>query len=72
MILGLLDLTFASDRIVRACNRLGTTQAVALDVSNFFDRVWHVIVLHKLKCYGISGQIFSLILSFLKLESNFN
>ena len=30
-----------------------------------FDRVWHAVLLHKLKCYGISGQIFGLISSFL-------
>ena len=37
---------------------------MALDISKAFDRVWHA-VLHKLKCYGISGQIFGLISSFL-------
>ena len=30
-----------------------------------FDRVWHVGLLHKLRSYGISGQIFGLISSFL-------
>ena len=30
-----------------------------------FDRVWHAGLLHKLKSYGISGQIFGLISSFL-------
>ena len=30
-----------------------------------FDRVWHASLLHKLKPYGISGQIFGLICSFL-------
>ena len=38
---------------------------MALDISKAFDRVWHVGFLHKLKSYGISGQIFSLISSFL-------
>ena len=28
-----------------------------------FDRVWHADLLHKLKSYGISGQIFGLISS---------
>ena len=37
---------------------------MALDISKAFDRVWHA-VLHKLKCYGISSQIFGLISSFL-------
>ena len=55
-------LTFASDR---AFNRSGATRAVALDISKAFDRVWHAGLLHKLKSYGISGQIFGLISSFL-------
>ena len=54
-----------SDRIARAFNRSGATQAVALDISKAFDRVWHAGLLHKLKSYGISGQIFGLISSFL-------
>ena len=40
-------------------------QAMALDISKAFDRVWHTGLLHKLKSYGISGQIFGLISSFL-------
>ena len=58
-------LTVVSDRIARAFNRSGATRAVALDISEAFDRVWHAGLLHKLKSYGISGQIFSLISSFL-------
>ena len=54
MVLGLLDLLIRS----------GATRAVALDISKAFDRVWHAVLLHKLKCYGISGQIFGLISSF--------
>ena len=38
---------------------------MALDISNAFDRVWHAGLLRKLKSYGISGQIFGLISSFL-------
>ena len=38
---------------------------MALDISKAFDRVWHAGLLHKLKFSGISGQIFSLISSFL-------
>ena len=45
--------------------RSGATQAVALDISKAFDRVWHAGLLHRLKSYGISGQIFGLISSFL-------
>ena len=58
-------LTVVSDRIARAFNRSGATRAVALDISKAFDRVWHAGLLHKLKSYGISGQIFGLISSFL-------
>ena len=54
-----------SDRIARAFNRSGTTRAVALDISKAFDRVWHAGLLHRLKSYGISGQLFGLICSFL-------
>ena len=54
-----------SDRIARAFNRSGAARAVALDISKAFDRVWHAGLLHKLKSYGISGQIFGLISSFL-------
>ena len=58
-------LTAVSDRIGRAFNRSGATRAVALDISMAFGRVWHAGLLNKLKSYGISGQIFSLISSFL-------
>ena len=54
-----------SDIIARAFNTSGATRAVALDIFKAFDRVWHPGLLHKLKFYGISGQIFSLISSFL-------
>ena len=58
-------LTVISDRIARAFNRSGATRAVTLDISKAFDRVWHAGLLHKLRSYGISGQIFGLISSFL-------
>ena len=34
-------------------------------MQSFFDRVWDADLLHKLKSYGISGQIFCLISSLL-------
>ena len=58
-------LTVVSDRIARAFNRSGPTQAVSLDISKAFDRVWHAGLLHKLTSYGISSQIFGLNSSFL-------
>ena len=54
-----------TDRIARAFNRSGATRTVALDLSKAFDRVWHTVLLHKLKSYEISGRIFGLISSFL-------
>ena len=38
---------------------------MALNIYKAFDRIWHAGLLHKLKSYGISGQIFGLISSFL-------
>ena len=38
-------LTTVSDRIARTFNRSGATQAVALDISKAFDRVWHAHLL---------------------------
>ena len=58
-------LTVVSDWIARAFNRSGATRGVALDISKAFDRVWHAGLLHKLKSYGVSGQIFCLISSIL-------
>ena len=55
-------LTVVSDRIARAFNSFGATPAVALDKSKAFDRVWHTVLLHS---YGISGQMFGHISSFL-------
>ena len=58
-------LTVVSDRIAGAFNSSGSTWAVALDIPNAFDRVWHTDLLYKLRSSGISGQIFGLISSFL-------
>ena len=58
-----------SDRIARVFNRSGATRPVALDISKTFDRVWHAGLLHKLKSYGISGQIFGLIFSVITTSS---
>ena len=54
-----------SDRIAKTFNRSGATQAVALDISKAFNRVWHAGLLHKHKSYGILNQRFGLLSSFL-------
>ena len=64
MVLGLLNqqqiLWQLSDRIARTFNRSGATGVVILDISQAFERVWHNGLLHKLKSFGISDQIFGL------------
>ena len=70
MVLGLLDFTTADLTQLYLIELLGllaagATRTVALGISKTFDRVWHAGFLHKLKSYGISGQIFGLIPSFL-------
>ena len=58
-------LTVVSDGIAGTFNSSGATRAGALDISKAFDRVWHAGLLHKLKSYSISCQMFGLISSFL-------
>ena len=48
---------FVSDTIGRAVNRSGATQAVVLDISKAFDRVWHAGLLHKLKSWNFRSDI---------------
>ena len=42
------------------------TRAIFLDISKAFDKVWHDGLLFKLKCFGISDCLFTLIEDFLK------
>ena len=58
-------LTVVSYRIARTFKKSGAARAVALHLSKAFARVWHAVLLHKLKSYGISGQIFGFSSSFL-------
>ena len=46
-------------------NRSGTTRTVGLDIFKAFDTVWHAGLLHKLRSYGISDEIFGVISFFL-------
>ena len=50
-------LTVVSNRIARAFNRSGATQAVALDISKVFDKVWHAGLIHKLKSWNFRPDI---------------
>ena len=58
-------LTVISENVYRALNECGEGRAIALDISKAFDRVWHSGLIHKLKAYGVSGQVLSIIRSFL-------
>ena len=58
-------LTVVSNRTVWSFNRSEANQALAHDISTSFDRLWHAGLLHDLKSYRISGQIFGLFSSFL-------
>ena len=42
------------------------TRATFLDIPKAFDKVWHDGLLFKLKSYGISGCLFTLIKDFLR------
>ena len=57
-----------SDSIARAFNKPGATRAVTLDICKAFDRFWYAVLRHKLKSYGIAGQIFTVISSFLSRQ----
>ena len=53
-----------SDRIARAFNRSGASRPAPRDIYKVFGRFWHAGFLHKLKSFGISGQMFVLFLLF--------
>ena len=58
-------LTSVSDRIVRVLLSLGLLELLHLIYPRLLTGFWHAGLLHKLKFYGVSGQIFGLISSFL-------
>ena len=58
-------LIVVSDGIDSAFNSSGATWVLALHVSKALDGIWHAGLLHKLKTYRISGQIFGLFSFFL-------
>ena len=62
-------LTVLTDRFYRCLDKGGCSRAIGLDISKAFDRVWHAGLLYKLKAYGICGEIFNIISSFLSDRS---
>ena len=57
-------LTFVSVTIARTFTKSEATRTVPLDIPKVFDLIWPAGLLRKLKSYGISGQVFGLVLSF--------
>ena len=62
-------LTVITDRFYRALDKCGEARAIALDISKAFDKVWHCGLLRKLSSYGVSGNVFKIIESFLTNRS---
>ena len=48
------------------CNPPLDVRSVYLDISKAFDRVWHDVLVYKLKRCGVSGNLLSLVKSFLR------
>ena len=59
-------LSYVTEHISRVLDKQGETRCVALDISKAFDKVWHEGLLTKLRSYGITGPLHSLLASFLK------
>ena len=53
-------LTVVSDRNTTAFDRSGATQAVALDISKGFDRVWHASLFHRLETLEFEARYLAL------------
>ena len=47
-------------------NPTADVRGVFLDISKAFDKVWHDGLLHKLKGYGVQGELLSLLRSYLQ------
>ena len=62
MVLGLLDQLHIFSQLY-LIELLGLL--IGLGLLEAFNRVWHAGLLHKLKSYGISSQMFGLLSSFL-------
>ena len=58
-------LSLITEHINSALDRRGEARLVALDISKAFDKVCHRRLIHKLKSYGISGELLNLLSGFL-------
>ena len=47
------------------CNPSLEVRSVFLDISKAFDKVWHEVLLYKLKYMGISGELYNLLENYL-------
>ena len=59
------------DDILHILEAGGSVDMVYLDFSKAFDKVDHGILLHKLKAFGITGQLGICFLNFLTRRSHF-
>ena len=59
----LIDIT---SKIYEAFEKHAETRALFLEISKAFDKVWHQGLLHKLKCNGISGNLYNLLENYLQ------
>ena len=57
-------LTVLIERIYKSLDAGGEMMAIALAISKAFDKVWHTGLLHKIKAYGVVGQILNILESF--------
>ena len=63
----IIQLLFITNKIYCAFDEIPSkeTRAVFFDLSTAFDRVWYEGLIHKLRCYGVSGNMLALFSSFL-------
>ena len=59
------DICDICERVYQSLDACGETRAIALDISKAFNKVLHAGLLHKMKLYGISGEVLNIIKSFL-------
>ena len=59
----LIDIT---SNIYESFEKYDETRALFLDISKAFDKVWHEGLFYKLKCNGISGNLYNLLENYLQ------